>query len=63
MASAVVEIRWDDLALEWLEAVAGLLGAVREADPVLVADSIAEAADRVDDVIFRGAMRPHRRRP
>lgn len=56
-ASAFVEIRLDQLALEWIEAVAELVTAVHDADPALLCDAVADAAGRVDAVVFNNALR------
>lgn len=59
-ASAYVEIRLDQLALEWIEAVAELVTAVHDADRALLEDAVAEAAGRVDEVMFNNALRRSR---
>lgn len=59
-ASAYIEIRLDQFALEWIEAVAELVTAVHDADPMLLCDRVAEAAVRVDEVMFQNALRRRR---
>lgn len=53
MAAAVVRVRWSDLSLEWLCAVADLVQAIDDADPIMVEGPVREAADNVQAVVYR----------
>lgn len=54
---AVVRIRLDDFATEWLAAVNDLLDAVENADPIMVEGDVADAAQNVRDVMWKNATR------
>lgn len=52
MAALVYRIRFDSLPLTWLAAVADLLAAVDNADPIMVEGPVRDTADRVRDVLW-----------
>lgn len=52
MQALVYRIRFDSLSIAWLEAVADLLAAVDDADPIMVEGPVRDAADRVRDVLW-----------
>lgn len=54
MAVACVRIRFDEMPIRWLQAVADLLTAVDHADAVMVEGPVRDAADRVREVVWEG---------